>query len=847
MEVVSDTQMDMDVPWGRCRFSEKEVQEYWKKFERPTGPTQASLDYELEESGVSKKRDTKTKGLAPFSGKRGVARRKTKSGSSQTAIISSQNNLQSISEAPVKKVALEDQADWNLLLDSTDFGAEVEVVEPLVFHNLLNMKPPQKKTKASQKIMTAATNYVGYLGRTLMDLPEDLLLLIMKSLDFPSFVSTLTLTKRWFQVSKNDFLSIHFFLGAQEQLAKDYKLDDSLWRDLEVPYEEMLSKHPLLETYLIDSISGDTQSGSESRGFAGASESDESLGKRRHSVRMRKGHSTGRSRYKSGERPSSAARSSSPKRRSSSRTQLSATVSQDVEKHESGKDSSSEGGASGEGEDARYSNKRFNPGNEIIEEKLSAEEADPNGADSVASEDQQSEVANEKKEDKDEKPEAKTEDTTAKSNINFDPPTEAKAEAPDVTTDFTEASSPSPMIRVDDSSVSSNKLIGALTDTPKNNSELMDCQCFTSMHPCWTSTQLVILKLMQRYFTPLPTTYPPQTKGQFNKLERTPIRSLVISLFSLIINDYYPTLKPLERICCVTFARLLESKREQLPLMASIKRGKRVLNEGPPPMASSWLSLKGPPPTDAMSRQLDDIFDLQPIEIAKRLCVLEFEIFKDVKPSEFHKEAWAKRPENAQNIRGMIDRFNAITRWIVHCIVTQNKIRNRVKRYRFFIRVAEQLYKCNNFHTMMAVLSGINEGPVHRLNHTKEEVGAKDRAVYDHLQSIMAAEKSYALYRVDLQKAFVNPPGIPYIGVYLRDCTYFGDGLYENGLVNCKKVQGIWGIVQQVQRFQQHPYTFEANDKLDSILGPLSSLPMNDLLAISRQVEPKNAARADIQ
>jgi hypothetical protein len=35
------------------------------------------------------------------------------------------------------------------------------------------------------------------------------------------------------------------------------------------------------------------------------------------------------------------------------------------------------------------------------------------------------------------------------------------------------------------------------------------------------------------------------------------------------------------------------------------------------------------------------------------------------------------------NIRGMIDRFNAITKWIVHCIVTPNKIRNRVKRYRF--------------------------------------------------------------------------------------------------------------------------------------------------------------------
>lgn len=31
-----------------------------------------------------------------------------------------------------------------------------------------------------------------------------------------------------------------------------------------------------------------------------------------------------------------------------------------------------------------------------------------------------------------------------------------------------------------------------------------------------------------------------------------------------------------------------------------------------------------------ISRQLDDLFDLQPLEIAKRLCVLEFEIFKNV-------------------------------------------------------------------------------------------------------------------------------------------------------------------------------------------------------------------------
>lgn len=185
----------------------------------------------------------------------------------------------------------------------------------------------------------------------------------------------------------------------------------------------------------------------------------------------------------------------------------------------------------------------------------------------------------------------------------------------------------------------------------------MDHQCFSSMHPCWISTPLVILKLIQRYFTPFPVTYPSQIKGQYEKQELGPIRSLAINLLTLIINEYvecegvglttfnryYTSLKPTERICCIAFTRLLDTKKEQLPLINSIKRGvcnlnlphahllkKRKLHSGIVPPPFSLITLNGPPPNEIISRQLDDMFDLQPLEVAKRLCVLEFEIFKNV-------------------------------------------------------------------------------------------------------------------------------------------------------------------------------------------------------------------------
>jgi hypothetical protein len=75
----------------------------------------------------------------------------------------------------------------------------------------------------------------------------------------------------------------------------------------------------------------------------------------------------------------------------------------------------------------------------------------------------------------------------------------------------------------------------------------------------------------------------------------------------------------------------------------------------------------------------------------------------------------------------------------------------------------------------------------------------------------MAADKSYASYRAALSSA--KPPVIPYMyhmrhaillltlsGVYLRDCTYFGDGLKsdDGSSFNPKKLNYLWNVIAQV-------------------------------------------------
>jgi len=256
-------------------------------------------------------------------------------------------------------------------------------------------------------------------------------------------------------------------------------------------------------------------------------------------------------------------------------------------------------------------------------------------------------------------------------------------------------------------------------------------------------------------------------------------------------------------------------------------------------------SLKGIP-----GRPLD-IMEFAPIDIAKTLAMIEWENFKYIQPEEFLRQTWTKHPEKAPFIRAMIDRFNKITAWIVTWIVTAEKIKIRVKRFKHFLKVAEESLNLGDYHNFMAVLSGLNENAVFRLKHTLAENSPKTKETLANLNEIMSVENSYSNYRKHLASRQFSLPTIPYIGVWLRDLTYMDEGLRSEDKTqfNRAKMNGSYGIVYFVQQLQTHTgWTGEVNEKLDNYLRHLPGiLPMEKLLELSREREPKNCTRDQIE
>jgi hypothetical protein len=222
------------------------------------------------------------------------------------------------------------------------------------------------------------------------------------------------------------------------------------------------------------------------------------------------------------------------------------------------------------------------------------------------------------------------------------------------------------------------------------------------------------------------------------------------------------------------------------------------------------------------------IFSCDPEEVARQLTIIEFQLFANILPYEFLNQAWTKADadQRAPNIIAVTRRFNEIALWVTKSILDIKTVRARAKRIAKLIDIAGCLYTLNNFSTLMAFIAGFNKAPVTRLKHTMKEVPAKSAKKLMELEKIMSAESSYKFYRAAIHT--VNPPCIPYVGVYLLDLTYMEDGNPNkvDGLINFAKRRLIHKLIREVQQYQDQPFNLKIVDEMVAMLNQSTTLPI---------------------
>lgn len=209
-----------------------------------------------------------------------------------------------------------------------------------------------------------------------------------------------------------------------------------------------------------------------------------------------------------------------------------------------------------------------------------------------------------------------------------------------------------------------------------------------------------------------------------------------------------------------------------VPLMNSINL--RLRGQEPKKKLLPMPNSATPAPILPRNMKKLKFLDIDSIEFARQLTIIEARLYGKVKPTECLNKTWQKKVgpgecEPAPNVKTVILHSNRLTNWVAEMILTQSDVRKRVVVIKHFVTVADKCRAMNNFSTLTSIISALGTAPIHRLQRTWAQVNQKTMSVLEQLRKLMGSTKNFGEYRDTLHQA--NPPCIPFFGTY-QACRY---------------------------------------------------------------------------
>ena len=149
-------------------------------------------------------------------------------------------------------------------------------------------------------------------------------------------------------------------------------------------------------------------------------------------------------------------------------------------------------------------------------------------------------------------------------------------------------------------------------------------------------------------------------------------------------------------------------------------------------------------------------------------------------------------------------------------------------------------------------MTGLNISSVQRLKKTWKLLPPKYMTLYEKLKVASDHSKNYAEYRKTLKD--LNPPCLPFMGVYLTDLTFIDDG--NSGvkrtsdanrvMINFGKYLQTVRLLNDIARFQVDAYQLPDNSNLQLAIkrwveNSLTGGDDNKLYDQSLKVEPRGS------
>ncbi len=162
--------------------------------------------------------------------------------------------------------------------------------------------------------------------------------------------------------------------------------------------------------------------------------------------------------------------------------------------------------------------------------------------------------------------------------------------------------------------------------------------------------------------------------------------------------------------------------------------------------------------------------------------------------------------------------FNHLSMWVAQTIVNKFADDYQSNIVNYFLKLIKHLRSQNDFNGMMAIVAGINNVSVQRLQTLWNTLSKRECNLFEEVDAMCSPRTGYSTFRAFMTSR--KPPAMPYIAMYLSDIQHIKDSKSTFVVPSTEKVYNVERIVQCGERlveFYEWTHLLQCPCDIDSL------------------------------